>query len=215
MVFAALPHQLRRDPRLNPRAVVLAAALLEYARDEASCWPSNARLAADMRCGPRTVQIALAALRDAGWIAVEPADHQTGRVIRLLWRSAPRVEEIVSVGVDSPPMTVLLDLAGTEDPGDPLLDLPIDQLLRRRAGYLRSLPHPEYLLTSHWRACRERAIERAGGACQVCHSAEEPNVHHRSYERLGDEAEADLIVLCRACHERFHANGKLARPAHG
>ena len=48
--FAALPHALRRDPRLRgqDKAVLLAAALLEYARGKTSCWPSNRRLADDM-----------------------------------------------------------------------------------------------------------------------------------------------------------------------
>src|SRR4051812_30381250 len=82
--FAALPHELRRDPRLNPRAVVTAAALLEYARSSPSCWPSNARLARDMHCTARTVQNALADLLAAGWIAVRRgAANPTGRVIAL------------------------------------------------------------------------------------------------------------------------------------
>jgi hypothetical protein len=48
--FAALPHDLRKDPQLkgNRTAIVLAAALLEYARSKPACWPSNARLAEDL-----------------------------------------------------------------------------------------------------------------------------------------------------------------------
>ena len=46
--FAALPHDLRKDPGLRgkDKAILLAAALLEYACDQASCYPTNARLAA-------------------------------------------------------------------------------------------------------------------------------------------------------------------------
>jgi hypothetical protein len=101
--FAALPHELRRDPRLNPRAVVLAATLLEYARQRATCWPSNARLASDMRCSARTVQVALAALRAAGWITIDAGpDITCGRVICLSWREgncAPPVKEPAPGGV--------------------------------------------------------------------------------------------------------------------
>jgi hypothetical protein len=87
--FAALPHDLRKDPRLRRRdkAKLLAAALLEYARGKTSCWPSNRRLADDLGCGERTVQLALGALRDAGWVRVEHgADTPTGRLLVLVWR---------------------------------------------------------------------------------------------------------------------------------
>src|SRR3954452_6611953 len=87
--FAALPHDLRKDPALrgHDKAILLAAALLEYARDKPSCWPSNRRLAEDLGCSPRTVQLALAALREAGWIRMElGADVPTGRRLVLTWR---------------------------------------------------------------------------------------------------------------------------------
>src|SRR4051812_15185070 len=86
--FAALPHDLRKDPALrgHDKAKLLAAALLEYARDKPSCFPSNRRLAEDLGCSPRTVQLALAALQRAGWIRVEQGGD--GRRIWLTWREA-------------------------------------------------------------------------------------------------------------------------------
>ena len=88
--FAALPHELRKDPRLkgNRTAIVLAAALLEYARATDSCWPSNRRLAEDLGCCPQTIRNALAALQAAGWVRVEHgASNPTGRIIWLTWRA--------------------------------------------------------------------------------------------------------------------------------
>src|SRR5512135_3568618 len=88
--FAALPHELRKDPQLkgNRTAIVLAAALLEYARARDSCWPSNRRLAEDLGCCPQTIRNALAALQAAGWVRVEHgASNPTGRVIWLTWRA--------------------------------------------------------------------------------------------------------------------------------
>jgi hypothetical protein len=85
--FAALPHDLRKDPQLRGRdkAPLLAAALLEYARDKTSCFPSNRRLAEDLGCCARTVQLALADLRRAGWVRVElGADTPTARRIVLV-----------------------------------------------------------------------------------------------------------------------------------
>src|SRR5262249_37231155 len=89
--FSALPHELRKDPALrgHDKAVLLAAALLEYARGKPSTWVSNRRLGEDLGCSARTVQIALAVLRAAGWVRVElGADTPAGRRIILTWREA-------------------------------------------------------------------------------------------------------------------------------
>src|SRR5512135_3443758 len=97
--FAALPHQLRKDPRLkgNRTAIVLAAALLEYAPgSKPSCHPTNATLASDLGCSESTVRAALAALRAAGWIRVVLGPRQpNGRRIWLCWRetSVPRLSD--------------------------------------------------------------------------------------------------------------------------
>jgi len=34
------------------------------------------------------------------------------------------------------------------------------------------------------------------------------NVHHITYERVGREANADLISVCRECHERIHSSSR-------
>jgi hypothetical protein len=88
--FAALPHDLRKDPRLkgNRTAIVLAAALLEYAPGtKPSCYPTNARLADDLGCCEQTVRHALADLQSAGWIRIARGSNQpNGRRIWLTWR---------------------------------------------------------------------------------------------------------------------------------
>ena len=80
----------------------------------------------------------------------------------------------------------------------------------RRAGARTQLPYSEYLKTDGWQTRRGRALERAENRCQVCNSEDRLEVHHRTYERLGHERAADLIVLCRNCHQLFHNNGELA-----
>lgn len=61
-----------------------------------------------------------------------------------------------------------------------------------------------YLRSVHWASVRRDALERAEYRCQVCNADKALDVHHRTYERLGAEAPADLTVLCRRCHARFH-----------
>ncbi|MGH8995383.1 MAG: hypothetical protein ACRDYB_05020 [Acidimicrobiales bacterium] len=41
-------------------------------------------------------------------------------------------------------------------------------------------------------------------SCLVC-GGEWSDLHHRSYDRLGNERWCDLIPLCRACHGQLHA----------
>ncbi len=79
----------------------------------------------------------------------------------------------------------------------------------RRAGARTRLPYSEYLKTTGWQTRREAALKRAGHRCQVCKSADRLEVHHNTYERLGHERAADLVVLCRSCHQTFHDNGEL------
>ena len=84
--FAALPHELVNDSRLNSSQVRLAGVLCGYACGKAECWPSVPTLAARLGCCERTVQINLRALETAGWIARRPGDNPTHRVLVLTWR---------------------------------------------------------------------------------------------------------------------------------
>jgi hypothetical protein len=77
-------------------------------------------------------------------------------------------------------------------------------------GRLKSMPYQEYLRTDHWHDRRTVALERANNRCQVCNRTDRLQVHHRTYERRGEEQPEDLIVLCNSCHRLFHDNGKLA-----
>jgi hypothetical protein len=75
---------------------------------------------------------------------------------------------------------------------------------------LRAMPYAAYLRTDHWRSVRDAARKRAHGRCQACNSTEQLDVHHRTYERRGCELAADVIVLCRPCHDLFHDRRALA-----
>lgn len=81
---------------------------------------------------------------------------------------------------------------------------------RKRA--LRAMPYKEYLQTPHWKRKRQEKLRIASHRCQVCNSGSTTlDVHHRTYERRGDELDEDLIVLCRTCHDIFHKHGRFGR----
>ena len=79
-----------------------------------------------------------------------------------------------------------------------------------RLAALRSMPYVDYLETPEWRNVRMCALHAAGWRCEVCNTDDELEVHHRAYERRGEEVLEDLTVLCRDCHQRFHDSGALA-----
>lgn len=74
---------------------------------------------------------------------------------------------------------------------------------------LQAMPYAEYLLTPEWQKKRMKALRFAQFRCQLCNSPDSLNVHHRTYERRGNELLGDLITLCRDCHEIFHRNREL------
>ena len=69
---------------------------------------------------------------------------------------------------------------------------------------LKRIPYREYLGTEHWQRVRESALKRSWYRCQLCNSDGLLDVHHRTYERRGEERASDVIVLCRQCHSKFH-----------
>lgn len=67
------------------------------------------------------------------------------------------------------------------------------------------MDYKEYLRSGHWKKTRRAALARAGYRCQICNAGNvQLEVHHRTYDRLGREFDADLTVLCDGCHGKFH-----------
>lgn len=69
---------------------------------------------------------------------------------------------------------------------------------------LKEMPYPDYLLTPHWQKIKSIALRHAEYRCMVCNSALPLHVHHRTYERRGEERPSDVIALCEQCHGKFH-----------
>jgi hypothetical protein len=67
-----------------------------------------------------------------------------------------------------------------------------------------------YLQSEAWKIRRAWKLDRAGHRCQICNAKGALHVHHRTYERVGNEREDDLTVLCGDCHALFH--GKVPEP---
>ena len=75
---------------------------------------------------------------------------------------------------------------------------------KTRMQELSQMSLTDYLNTREWKVKRKRALIQAGNRCQICGSTHRLEVHHRTYERLGNELLSDLVVLCRKCHQHYH-----------
>lgn len=71
------------------------------------------------------------------------------------------------------------------------------------------MKYEAYLISPEWRQKRALALQWADDRCQVCNSPHDLQVHHRTYERVGNEDLADLTVLCLECHDLFHMGGRI------
>lgn len=81
-----------------------------------------------------------------------------------------------------------------------------------------ALEYQRYLKDHHWRMFRKWILRQRGGACEKCGISNvwsimaygQPiNVHHISYDHLGQERPEDVVVLCRRCHEEAHCTAWL------
>jgi|CXWL01.1.fsa_nt_gi 5-methylcytosine-specific restriction endonuclease McrA len=77
---------------------------------------------------------------------------------------------------------------------------------------LKTMVYSEYLKTPHWQERRKKHLKSTGFRCQVCNASNVTlDVHHRTYERRGQEHYTDLLSLCRSCHDLFHSVGRLIK----
>ena len=65
--------------------------------------------------------------------------------------------------------------------------------------------YSEYLASPEWAARRRLVLVRAAGTCEGCGSAPPSEVHHLTYEHLGEEFLFELTAVCSTCHVRLHA----------
>ncbi len=73
----------------------------------------------------------------------------------------------------------------------------------KRKAEWREVYH-RYLASADWQSVRQRVLKRAQGTCEGCLQAPATQVHHQTYEHVGDELLFELVAICRPCHERLH-----------
>ncbi len=64
--------------------------------------------------------------------------------------------------------------------------------------------YEEYHLSPEWKTLKTKVIKRAKYTCEGCGEADKLEVHHLTYERIGEELMIDLVALCFVCHKKAH-----------
>jgi len=63
----------------------------------------------------------------------------------------------------------------------------------------------EYIKSDTWKRTCKAKLKSVGYKCEMCGSAMNLNVHHITYKNLGHEELDDLLVVCKNCHKKLHA----------
>lgn len=71
--------------------------------------------------------------------------------------------------------------------------------------------YQEYLASPEWARIRDRVLQQYGYRCQGCWDQEANQVHHLTYEHLGNELMFELLPLCGACHTRYSLCGEFGQ----
>ena len=66
--------------------------------------------------------------------------------------------------------------------------------------------YEQYLQSEHWLAKRLLVLRRAGKFCEGCLERAPTQVHHLTYQHVGEEFMWELVAVCDECHERIHPN---------
>ena len=61
-----------------------------------------------------------------------------------------------------------------------------------------------YMASKEWHDKKQLVKQRDGYECRYCRNMTTLEVHHKSYELLGNEPLEDLLTLCRKCHVNLH-----------
>ena len=68
----------------------------------------------------------------------------------------------------------------------------------------RADEYQSYLETIDWKGLRQKVFKRSGGMCEGCLENKATQVHHLTYEHVGNEFMWEVVAICNECHERYH-----------
>lgn len=61
-----------------------------------------------------------------------------------------------------------------------------------------------YISSPYWHRKRNKCLSRDEDRCRCCGTDTKLQVHHKTYDRFGDEELDDLVTVCDSCHMKIH-----------
>jgi hypothetical protein len=61
-----------------------------------------------------------------------------------------------------------------------------------------------HLFSSEWHDIKRKVMERAQNICEGCGDYKATEIHHLSYEHMGNEFLWEVVAVCADCHARYH-----------
>lgn len=87
----------------------------------------------------------------------------------------------------------------------------MDQAARdRRFEWLKR--HDAVMASPEWKLRRQKVFARCNSICEGCGDRPASEVHHLSYEHLGNEPLWELVAVCWKCHASVHPHMQIAIP---
>ena len=62
--------------------------------------------------------------------------------------------------------------------------------------------YKDYLKSYLWKS-KAKWMKECFPNCYICGSSKRLEVHHKTYENIGNEKSQELLVLCRKCHKEI------------
>lgn len=62
----------------------------------------------------------------------------------------------------------------------------------------------DYIQSQRWMQRKRKYFETHEKKCKACKTSRRIELHHKTYNRLGQERDADLVPLCQLCHSKVH-----------
>lgn len=70
---------------------------------------------------------------------------------------------------------------------------------------MANIKYLNYLKSAEWQEIRLHLIEKRNWTCERCGKQKKRlQIHHLTYDRLYNEKESDLMVVCPSCHHDIH-----------
>lgn len=114
--------------------------------------------------------------------------NQSDKVLRAIEKAERRLSKNISI----------IDAVGVSQKGEP-------KPRKKKQGKFGRGDYNKYISSSEWAARKNAYYETHQKQCRSCGQDDgELHLHHRSYARIYQEDDADLMPMCSDCHAMLH-----------